>query len=58
MNMKEDDTVSAVALVMESGDTAASVTGEPALADGDGSVEGLGAEGNGASPDGETPADE
>ena len=36
---------------MESGDTAASVTGEPALADDGAPAEGLGPEGNGAGPD-------
>jgi DNA gyrase subunit A len=56
MNTKDDDTVSAVALVMESGETAASVTGEPSLAD-DTPLEAGGAETNGATPE-PVPAEE
>jgi DNA gyrase subunit A len=64
MNMKEDDTVSAVALVMDSDDTAASVTGVDLSAEGgDGDVSETpateaGPEGNGATPEPPAAADE
>src|SRR3954452_11804341 len=53
MNMKEDDTVSAVALVMDSDDTAASVAGDDLP---ETPADGHGPEGNGATP--EPPPDE
>jgi DNA gyrase subunit A len=51
MNMKEEDTVSAVALVMESDDTAADVAEDVLDAAEDSVVEGHGPDENGAAPD-------
>jgi len=53
MNMKEDDTVSAVALVVDSGETAAEVAGNGDIAaEIEDEAEGHGPDGNGAAPDG------
>jgi DNA gyrase subunit A len=51
MNMKEDDTVSAVALVMDSDDTAAPVAGEEEIDPMGSGGPGHGVEGNGATPE-------
>jgi hypothetical protein len=56
MNMKEDDTVSAVALVVESDDTAADVLDDVSIASEETVAEGPGPDGNGALPT--DPADE